>query len=74
MNQAQTSPPPDPAADVDALLARAETELAELDLLSTHDQVAAYDRVHDSLVQALARTTDPMGQPDGGPLPGRPGA
>jgi hypothetical protein len=69
-----------PDAEVNALLERAEVELAELDRLTTHDQVAGYGRIHDSLGQALARTADASG-PAGGsrpvpgrPVPGRPGA
>lgn len=85
MNQASPNPPPHPGAPapagVDDLLGRAEAELAGLDQLSTHDQVAGYDRIHDSLVQALTRTADSAGQPggrpgqpSGRPVPGRPGA
>ena len=74
MNQASPNPPPHPGAPapagVDDLPGRAEAELAGLDQLSTHDQVAGYDRIHDSLVQALTRTADSTGQPGG---PGQPG-
>ncbi|WP_395726620.1 hypothetical protein [Nakamurella sp.] len=59
-------------AQVGALLERAEADLAELDRLSTHDQVAGYGRIHDALVQALARTADSTGPTDGRPMPGRP--
>ncbi len=61
-------------AEVDGLLERAEADLAGLDQQPIHDQVATYGRVHESLVQALARTTDTPGGPSGRPVPGRPGA
>lgn len=73
-----------PEAPVDDLLERAEADLVELDRLTTHDQVAGYGRIHDALVQALARTADAPapggarpapGRPaPGRPVPGRPGA
>ena len=62
-------------AQVDDLLERAESDLAEVDRLTTHDQVAGYGRIHDSLVQALARTADatgPTGPTGGRPVPGGP--
>lgn len=61
-----------PDAPVDALLERTEADLAELDRLTTHDQVAGYGRIHDALVQALARTADSAGPAGGRPVPGRP--
>ena len=70
MEHAQSTAQPD--AQVDDLLERAEADLAELDRLTTHDQVAGYGRIHDSLVQALARTTDSTGPAGGRPVPGRP--
>jgi hypothetical protein len=70
----QAHPQPDPGAQVDGLLEQAETELTGLDRLTTHDQVAGYDHIHDALVQALARTTDATGPPGGRPVPGRSGA
>lgn len=70
MENAQSTAQPD--AQVDALLAGAEADLAELDRLTTHDQVAGYDRIHDSLVQALARTAEAPGSSGGRPVPGRP--
>ncbi len=74
MNQANPIPHSDLGTQVDGMLARAEADLIGLDRLSTHDQVAGYDRIHELLVQALARTTDPTGRPGGRPVPGRPGA
>jgi hypothetical protein len=59
-------------AQVDDLLERAESDLAEVDRLTTHDQVAGYGRIHDSLVQALARTADATGPAGGRPAPGGP--
>jgi hypothetical protein len=70
VDNAQSTAQPD--APVDALLERAEADLAELDRLSTHDQVAGFGRIHDALVQALARTADSTGPADGRPMPGRP--
>lgn len=78
MNQAHPNPNPNPnpnpGAQVDGLLEQAQAELAGLDHLTTHEQVAGYERIHDSLAQALARTADATGQPGGRPVPGRPGA
>jgi len=74
VNQAPPPPQPDSGGQVDDLLERAEAGLVGLDRQTTHDQVAGYDRIHDALVQALARTTDSTGQPGGRPVPGRPGA
>lgn len=71
MNQAHPTELPEPAGPVDGLLAQAESDIAELDGLTTHDQVAGYDRIHDSLVQALARTSDSTGPVAGRPTPGR---
>jgi hypothetical protein len=65
-------PTAQPDAQIDALLERAEADLAELGQLTTHDQVAGYGRIHDSLVQALARTADTTGPGTGRPVPGRP--
>lgn len=70
MEHAHSTAQPD--AQVDALLERAEADLADLDRLTTHDQVAGYDRIHDALVQALARTTDATGSSGSRPVPGRP--
>lgn len=61
-----------PDAEVNALLERAEADLAGLERSTTHDQVAVYGRIHDSLVQALARTSDSTASPAGRPVPGRP--
>lgn len=61
-----------PEAPVDDLLERAEADLVELDRSTTHDQVAGYGRIHDSLVQALARTADAPAPGGGRPVPGRP--
>jgi len=74
VNQAHPTPQPNPGAPVDGLLAAAEADLAGLEHLTTRDQVAGYDRIHESLVQALARTGEPSGPPGGRPAPGRPGA
>lgn len=70
MEHAQPAGPPD--AEVHALLEQAEADLAGLDRLTTHDRVTGYGRIHDSLVQALARTSDAGGSPGGRPVPGRP--
>lgn len=69
MEHAESTAQPD--AEVTALLERAESDIAGLDGLTTHDQVAGYDRIHDSLVQALARTSDSTGPVAGRPTPGR---
>ena len=61
-----------PDAPVDDLLERAEADLIELDRLTTHDQVAGYGRIHNSLVQALAQTSDAPAPGAGRPAPGRP--
>lgn len=76
MNQAHPTPNPNPnpGAQVDGLLEQAQAELAGLDQLTTHEQVAGYQRIHESLAQALARTAETPGQPNGRPVPGRPGA
>lgn len=70
MENAQSTAQPD--TEVDVLLERAEADLAELDRLTTHDQVAGYGRVHDALVQSLARTADSAAPAGGRPMPGRP--
>ena len=67
-----TQPTARPDAEVDALLERADADLAELDRLTTHDQVAGYGRIHDALVQSLARTADSAAPAGGRPVPGRP--
>lgn len=61
-----------PEVPVDDLLERAEADLVELDRLTTHEQVAGFGRIHDSLVHALARTSDTSGPGGGRPVTGRP--
>jgi hypothetical protein len=73
VNHVNPTGPVVPAAEVDRLLEQAETDLAGLDRLSTSDQVAGFDRIHDSLAQALDRTIDSPAPP-ARPVPGRPGA
>jgi hypothetical protein len=61
-------------AEVNGLLEQAEADLAGLEQRPVHDQVGEFDRIHESLVQALARTTDAAGPAENRPVPGRPGA
>lgn len=58
------------AGDTDRLLRGVEEQLDQVDGMGKQDQVAAFDRMHTALADALARTADTGGAPP----PGQPGA
>lgn len=58
---------PGGTADTDRLLRGVEEDLAALDDMDSSDQVRAFDRLHTSLADALARTAETGGPPGPGP-------